>query len=37
VAFKAEIFRNGAPIVERTVRTIEFNLPLDGSLFTKPS
>lgn len=36
VAFKAEILRNGTPLVERTVRSIEFNLPLEASLFTRP-
>ncbi|MGB2715039.1 MAG: pitrilysin family protein [Vicinamibacterales bacterium] len=36
VAFKAEVLRNGTPLVERTVRSIEFNLPLEPSLFTRP-
>ena len=36
VAFKAEVLRNGTPLVERTVKSIEFNLPLDPSLFTRP-
>jgi len=37
VPFKAEVHRNGLPLVERVVRTIEFNVPLDAALFTKPS
>jgi zinc protease len=37
VPFKAEVQRNGVPLVERVVRTIEFNVPLDAALFTKPS
>ena len=37
VAFRAEVRRNGVPLVERTVRSIEFNVLLDSSLFTKPS
>ena len=37
VAFKAEVLRNGTPLIERVLRSIEFNLPLDPSLFTKPS
>ena len=37
VAFKAEVRRNGDPLMERVVRTIEVNVPLDSSLFTKPS
>jgi hypothetical protein len=36
VAFKAVIRRNGAPFLERTVQTIEFNVPLDPGLFAKP-
>lgn len=37
VAFKAEVRRNGVPLLERMLRTIAFNLPLESSLFTKPS
>jgi zinc protease len=37
VAFKTELRRAGAPAVNRTVRTFEFNVPLDSSLFSKPS
>jgi zinc protease len=37
VAYKAEILRNETPIVERVVRKIEFNLPLEPTFFTKPS
>jgi zinc protease len=37
VAFKAQVRREGAPAVDRTVRTFDFNVPLDSSLFTKPS
>ena len=36
VAFKAELLRNGTPLVERTLKSIEFNLPLEPSLFTRP-
>ena len=37
VAFKAQLRREGAPGIERTVRTFEFNVPLDSTLFSKPS
>ncbi|HZB25293.1 MAG TPA: insulinase family protein [Vicinamibacterales bacterium] len=37
VPFRAEVLRNGVPLVERSVDTIEFNVPLAASLFTKPS
>jgi zinc protease len=37
VAFKAEVRRNGVPVVERVLRTIEINPQLDAALFTKPS
>jgi zinc protease len=37
VAFKAEVRRNGTPLMERSVSTIEFNPALDPELFTKPS
>jgi hypothetical protein len=37
VAFKTELRREGAPSVNRTVRTFEFNVPVDSALFSKPS
>lgn len=37
VAFKAVIARDGAPYLERVVRTFEWNVPLDPALFTRPS
>ena len=37
VAFRTEVRREGAPAVNRTVRTVEFNLPVDSALFSKPS
>ena len=37
VAFKTELRREGAPAVERTVRTYEFNVPIDSKIFSKPS
>lgn len=37
VPFKAEVLRNGVLLLERVLRTIEFNVPLDATLFTKPS
>jgi zinc protease len=37
VAFTTELRREGAPAVRRTVSRFEFNVPLDGSLFSKPS
>src|SRR4029453_6733194 len=37
VAFKAEVRRNGAPLMERVVNKIEFNPTLDPELFNKPS
>ena len=37
VPFRAEVLRNGVPLVERSVEKIEFNVPLPASLFTKPS
>jgi zinc protease len=37
VPFKVQVLRNGSPILERVLRAIEFNVPLDSSLFTKPS
>lgn len=37
VAFKTELRREGAPAVNRAVRTFEFNVPIDSALFSKPS
>jgi zinc protease len=37
VAFRAVVRSPGAPVVERTIRTIEFNVPLDQALFARPS
>jgi len=37
VAFKTELRREGAPAVNRAVRTFEFNVPVDSALFSKPS
>jgi zinc protease len=37
VAFKMQLRREGAPAVDRTVRSFDFNVPLDVALFTKPS
>jgi len=37
VAFKTQLRRAGAPAVNRTVRTFEFNVPVDSALFSKPS
>jgi zinc protease len=37
VAFTTELRREGAPAVRRTVSKFEFNVPLDQSLFSKPS
>jgi hypothetical protein len=37
VAFTTELRREGAPAVRRTLRTFEFNVPLDQALFSKPS
>ena len=36
VAFKAEVLRNGTPVVERTLKSIEFNATLEPSLFSRP-
>jgi zinc protease len=36
VAFKAELLRNGTPLLERTLENIEFNLPLEPALFSRP-
>jgi hypothetical protein len=37
VAFRAEVRRDGAPLLERVVRSVELNVPLAAALFTKPS
>jgi zinc protease len=37
VAFRMQLRREGAPAVDRTVRSFDFNVPLDVALFTKPS
>jgi hypothetical protein len=37
VAFRIQLRREGAPAVDRTVRVFEFNIPLDSTLFSKPS
>jgi hypothetical protein len=37
VAFKTVVQRPGAPLIERTVENIRFNLPLQASLFVRPS
>jgi zinc protease len=37
VAFRASVRRPGAPVVVRTIRQVEFNLPLDPALFARPS
>jgi hypothetical protein len=37
VAFKAVTSRDGAPYLERVVRSFEWNVPLDAALFIRPS
>jgi hypothetical protein len=37
VAFSTVVRRSGTPIVRRRLRTVEYNVPLDTGLFTKPS
>ena len=37
VAFATEVRRQGAPGVSRMLRSYEINVPLDSTLFTKPS
>lgn len=37
VAFRATVYRNGAPVLERVLRSFEVNVPLPATLFTKPS
>jgi zinc protease len=36
IAFRAELWRNGAPLLERTLVNIDVNPPLDGTLFSRP-
>jgi hypothetical protein len=37
VAFTALVRRAGAPFLSRQVKTFEYNVPLDSTLFIKPS
>lgn len=37
VPFTTEVRRDGAPAVQRTLRTFEFNVPIDPVIFNKPS
>jgi zinc protease len=37
VAFGTEVRREGAPALSRTLRSYEINVPLDSTLFVKPS
>jgi zinc protease len=37
VAFSASVRRAGVPVLHRRVRTFEYNIPLEASLFAKPS
>jgi hypothetical protein len=37
VAFATEVRREGAPALSRTLRSYEINVPLDSTLFVKPS
>jgi zinc protease len=37
VAFTAVVRRGGTPILRRQLRTFEYNVPLDSSLFVRPS
>ena len=37
VAFKAEVRRNGVLLMERRLHRLEFNVPLESALFSKPS
>ena len=37
VPFTTEVRRDGASAVQRTLRTFEFNVPVDSALFNKPS
>jgi hypothetical protein len=37
VAFITDVRRDGAAAVRRTLRTFDFNIPVDSALFNKPS
>jgi hypothetical protein len=37
VAFATEVRRDGTAALRRTLRTVEFNVPVDPSVFNKPS
>jgi zinc protease len=37
VAFRAVVRRPGLPAIERTIQTIEFNVPIDPALLARPS
>jgi zinc protease len=37
IPYSAVIRREGTVVMERTVRSVELNIPLDAALFTKPS
>jgi len=37
VAFATEVRRDGTSALRRTLRTVEFNVPVDPSIFNKPS
>jgi hypothetical protein len=37
VAFTAAVVKAGQPVINRRVRSVEYNVPLDPALFTKPS
>jgi hypothetical protein len=36
VPFRAEVLRNGKPILERTLTQVQFNTELDSTLFARP-
>jgi zinc protease len=36
VAFKAQVVRDGRPLIARAVRTFDYNVDLDAALFTRP-
>jgi hypothetical protein len=36
VAFRATVRRDGAALLERVLETVEMNVPLAASLFSKP-
>jgi zinc protease len=37
VAFRTTVYRDGTPVLERTVRSFQYNVPLEPALFTRPS